>query len=116
MLSSTLLKDGALRVFDHHCSAGPADASYPEQYRSFSIAYVRAGSFGCLTRGRRFELVPGSFLLGRAGDEFRCTHEHHAHGDECLSFHLDAPALELFGLRAADWHSGALPPLAELGV
>jgi AraC family transcriptional regulator len=116
MLSSTLLKDGALRVFDNHCSAGPADPCYPERYGSFSIAYLRRGSFGCLTRGRRYELVPGSFLVGRAGDEFTCTHEHHAQGDECLSFHLDAAALDAFGLDAARWQSGALPPLAELGV
>ncbi|HEY7963084.1 MAG TPA: AraC family transcriptional regulator [Steroidobacteraceae bacterium] len=116
MLASTLIKDGALRVFDNRCSSGPGDAPYREQYRGYSIAYVRRGSFGCLTRGRRFELVGGSFLLGRDGDEFMCTHEHHARGDECLSFHFDATALELFGLRAQAWCSGALAPVAELGV
>jgi AraC-like DNA-binding protein len=116
MLASTLLKDGALRVFDNRCSARPGDVAFTKQYQSYSIAYVRRGSFGCLTRGERFELVGGSFLTGRPGDEFMCTHEHHAHGDECLSFHFDAAALETLGLRAHAWRSGALPPLPQLSV
>jgi AraC family transcriptional regulator len=116
MLASTLLKDGTLRVFDNRCSAGPGDVPFTEQYQSYSIAYVRRGSFGCLTRGERFELVGGSFLTGRAGDEFTCTHEHHAHGDECLSFHFDAAVLATLGLPAHAWRSGALPPLPQLSL
>jgi AraC-like DNA-binding protein len=112
----TLLKSGALRVIDYRCSAGPKDRPFIEQHRSFSISYVRRGSFGCVTRGRSFELVAGSFLLGRPGDEYLCTHEHHPHGDECLSFNFDAALLDALGLPADSWHSGALPPLAELGV
>jgi AraC-like DNA-binding protein len=117
MLAGTLLKGGGgLRVIDFRCSAGPHDRPFPEQHRSFSISYVRRGSFGCVTRGRSFELVSGSCLLGRPGDEYLCTHEHHAHGDECLSFHFDEALLDRLGLPARDWSSGALPPLAELGV
>jgi AraC-like DNA-binding protein len=116
MSLATLLKSGALRVFDHRCTAGPHDTPYLERYDSYSIAYVRRGSFGCVTRGKSFELVGGSFLLGRAGDEFMCTHEHHTQGDECLSFHFDAAELDALGLPARAWESGALPPLAELAV
>jgi AraC family transcriptional regulator len=112
----TLLKSGALRVIDYRCSAGPNDRPFVEQHRSFSISYVRRGSFGCVTRGRSFDLVAGSFLLGRPGDEYLCTHEHHPHGDECLSFNFDAALLDALGLPADSWHSGALPPLAELGI
>src|SRR5215468_7896661 len=112
----TVLKSGALRVFDYRCSAGPNDRPFIEQHGSFSISYVRRGSFGCVTRGRSFELVAGSFLLGRPGDEYLCTHEHHLHGDECLSFHFDAALLDALGLPAQLWRSGALPPVAELGV
>src|SRR6516225_6811868 len=112
----TVLKSGALRVIDYRCSAGPHDRPFIEQHRSFSISYVRRGSFGCVTRGRSFELVAGSFLLGRPGDEYLCTHEHHPHGDECLSFNFDAAVLDALGLPADSWHSGALPPLAELDV
>jgi len=116
MYACTLLERGALRVIDYRCSAGPGDRPFPERHASFSISYVRRGSFGCVTRGRSFELVAGSFLLGRPGDEYLCTHEHHPHGDECLSFHFDAALLDALGLPAQPWHSGALPPLAELGV
>jgi AraC family transcriptional regulator len=116
MPSCTILKSGALRVIDYRCSAGPDDRPFLEQHCSFSISYVRRGSFGCVTRGRSFELVAGSFLLGRPDDEYLCTHEHHPHGDECLSFHFDAALLDTLGLPAQVWLSGALPPLAELGV
>ena len=113
---ATTLKSGPLRVIDYRCSAGPHDRPFTEQHGSFSISYVRRGSFGCVTRGRSFELVAGSFLLVRPGDEYLCTHEHHPHGDECLSFNFDAPLLDALGLPARSWRSGALPPLAELGV
>ena len=113
---ATVLKSGALRVIDYRCSASPHDRPFIEQHRSFSISYVRRGSFGCVTRGRSFELVAGSFLLGRPGDEYLCTHDHHPHGDECLSFHFDAALLDALGLPAQVWRSGALPPVAELGV
>src|SRR5260370_35904463 len=116
MPATTLLKRGALRVFDYRCTAGPRDTPYVEQHRSSPISYVRRGSFGCRTRGRAFELVGGSFLLGRPGDEYLCTHEHHAQGDECLSYHFDAELLDTLGLPARIWRSGALPPLAELAV
>src|SRR5215468_413276 len=112
----TVLNSGALRVLDYRCSAGPHDRPFIEQHRSFSISYVRRGSFGCVTGGRSFELVAGSFLLGRPDDEYLCTHEHHPHGDECLSFHFDAALLDALGLPAQAWRSGALPPVAELGV
>ena len=116
MSVGTVLNSGALRVIDYRCSAGPRDRPFIEQHRSFSISYVRRGSFGCVTRGRSFELVAGSLLIGRPGDEYLCTHQHHPHGDECLSFHFDAALLDALGLPAHSWRSGALPPLAELGV
>ena len=116
MLASTLLKDGALRVIDYRCSAGPHDRPFVEQHGCFSLSYVRRGSFGCRTRGRAFELVAGSLLIGRPGEEYLCTHEHHARGDECLSFHFSEGLLDAWGVPAAPWRSGALPPLAPLGV
>jgi AraC family transcriptional regulator len=116
MLIATPLNSGAVRVIDCHCKAGPGDRPFPEQHETYSISYVRRGSFGCRTRGQTFELVAGSFLLGSPGDEYVCTHEHHGGGDECLSFHFDAALLESLGLAAHSWRSGALPPLARLGV
>jgi AraC family transcriptional regulator len=116
MPSSALLKDGALRVFDYRCTAGPKDRPFTEVHGSFSISYVRRGSFGYLTRGRSFELVAGSFLIGRPGDEFLCTHEHHAQGDECLSYQFDERLLEVLGLPLRHWLSGAVPPVPQLAL
>jgi hypothetical protein len=92
MIATGLLKCNAISAFDFRCDAGPADRPFAELHESHSLSYVRKGSFGYRLRGRMFELVAGSVLIGRPGDEYVCTHEHHACGDECLSFHL-APAL-----------------------
>jgi AraC-like DNA-binding protein len=100
-----------IRVIDYRCTSSRHDVPFPEQHDSFTIAYVRAGSFGCQTLGKTFELVRGSLLLGRPGDEYTCTHDH-ATADECLSFHFDAALADELGL----WSSGAVPPLAELVV
>jgi len=116
MLSRTELKSGSVAVVDYRCTAGPAEMPFTEVHRSFSVSYVRKGSFGYRTRGQSFELVAGSVLVGHAGDEFMCTHDHHVCGDECLAFHLDAGAVEAVGLRTDAWRSAGLPPLPELMV
>jgi hypothetical protein len=85
MTRTTLLQRQSISVSDFRCSAGPDDTPFVEQYGCHSISYVRKGSFGCRCRGRSFELVAGSILVGYPGDEFTCTHDH-ACGDECLSF------------------------------
>jgi AraC family transcriptional regulator len=116
MLAARLLKDDSLRVVDFRCTAGPGDTPYVEEFASFCLAYVRRGSFGCRIRGRSYELVGGSLLIGRPGDEFLCTHEHHAHGDECLSYHFSEELLAGLGGPSSGWRSGAVPPLAPLAV
>ncbi len=113
---TTLFLRESLRVIDYRCDAGPHDAPFTEIFDSFSVAYVRRGSFGCATQGHRAELVAGSVLTGYPGDEYRCTHEHHDRGDECLSFHLSAQWLDSLSIRSTEWRSGAMPPLAELMV
>ncbi|MBX3605850.1 MAG: helix-turn-helix domain-containing protein [Piscinibacter sp.] len=114
MLTAQPLVEGPLAVTLYRCSAGPAQAPFTEQYRGWSASYVLRGSFGCRCRGRHFELVPGSVLVGRPGDEFTCTHEHHHGGDECLAFAPDAALADELGAGAASWQSGALPPLPGL--
>ena len=87
-----------------------------ELHTRASLSYVRRGSFGCETLGCHRELIPGSFLVGYPGDEYKCTHEHHDGGDECLSIQLAADvADELCGMSST-WRIGALPPVAELAV
>jgi AraC-like DNA-binding protein len=106
---------------DYRCDAGPHDKPYAELHRRFSLAYVRRGSFGYRYRGHAHELVAGSVLVGHAGDEFVCTHDHHAGGDECLSFHFPAETIEWIGAQSAQtraklWRTGGVPPLPELIV
>ena len=114
MISHTLLHSSALRVIDYHCTHGPGDRPFAEVHDDSSISFVRRGSFGCRTRGRQHELVAGAVLIGHAGDEFTCTHDHHHGGDVCLAFHLAPEFADRLGAGGETWRSGALPPLAEL--
>ena len=104
-----------ISVVDYRCTLGPGDRPFPEVHRCFSLAYVRKGSFGCRTKGKTFELVAGSILVGHPGNEYTCSHEHHVCGDECLSFQFSPEVVE--PLRATKaWRVGAVPPLAALVV
>lgn len=116
MQVSTLVQTAALSVMDYCCSAAPDDKPYRELFPAHSISYVRKGSFGCRSRGRAYELVPGSLLVGHAGDEYSCTHDHHAGGDECLSFQFTPEILETIGHDTRIWRLGCIPPLPELVV
>jgi AraC-like DNA-binding protein len=106
----------SMAVFDYRCSAGPEALPFTECHETFSLSYVRKGSFGCWTRGQFHELIAGSVLIGRPGTEYMCTHEHHACGDECLSFHFADDFVDEIRPRGGVWESGALPPIAELMV
>jgi len=114
--SSARASASPIDVIDYRCTATPGDAPYPERHRRASLSYVRRGSFGCRVRGRDHELVAGSVLLGLEGDEYVCTHDHHAGGDECLSFQLAPETVEAIGVDDRALALGALPPLAELMV
>ncbi|MGO8908349.1 MAG: helix-turn-helix transcriptional regulator [Bradyrhizobium sp.] len=115
MIRTTLLQRKSISVSDFRCSAGPGDAPFAEQFHCHSVSYVRKGSFGCRSRGRAFELVAGSILVGHPGDEYVCSHDHVC-GDECLSFFLGPELVEAIGDRAEVWRVGAAPPLPELMV
>ena len=116
MAVATLLSRPGLAVLDYHCTLGPGDTPFVERYENHSVAFVRRGSFGCRSRGRDFELVAGSVLVGYPGDEYLCTHDHAGGGDECLSFHLEPELAEVVGDRLEVWRSGSAPPLPELMV
>ncbi len=114
MPATTILETASLAVVDYRCTVAPTDLPFVETHAGFSVSYVRKGSFGYRSRGRIFELVTGSLLVGYPGDEFVCSHDHVC-GDECLSFHLSASLVDAIGGRAV-WRSGGVPPLAELMV
>jgi AraC-like DNA-binding protein len=111
----TILESQPVSVVDYRCTAGPGDKPYVELHTGYSLSYVRRGGFGCRTQGRSFDLVAGSLLVGRPGDEFMCTHDH-VRGDECLSFHFAPAVVETMSNRSDVWRTGCLPPLAELMV
>lgn len=114
MLTITPLVRGPVSAAAYICSAGPAERPIAEQHAAWSVSYVQSGSFGCTCRGRQFELMPGSVLLGRPGDEYICTHDHHRGGDQCLAFFIDEAVADEIGGGNRPWETGALPPLAEL--
>ncbi len=115
MTTTTLLQRQSISVSDFRCSAVAGDAPFVERHRCHSVSYVRKGSFGCRTRGRSFELVAGSIMVGFPGDEYICSHDHVC-GDECLSFFLGPELVEAIGDRTEIWRVGAAPPLPELMV
>jgi len=114
MTATTIFRSRTVSAFDYRCSAGPADAPFVERHGGFSVSYVRKGGFGYRVRGRSFELVAGSVLVGYPGDEYMCTHDHVC-GDECLSFGFAPDAVETVG-GGESWRVGAVPPLPELMV
>ena len=114
MISSRHLHQGPVSVTEYIC--GGDDDRAPVQHSRWSLSYVRRGSFGCRCRGRQFHLVPGSFMVGRPGDDYVCTHEHHDGGDECLAFFFAPELVDEVAWRKPRWESGAAPPLAELAA
>jgi len=85
MASTTLSQGKSITVSEFRCTARAGEKPYAEQHRCHSISYVRKGSFGYASCGRRHELVTGSMLIGFPETEFVCSHDHVC-GDECLSF------------------------------
>lgn len=105
----------AVSILDYRCTAQPGDPEVVEHHRGYSLSYVRSGSFGYHSRGKSFELIAGSLLVGKPGEDFKCTHDH-AYGDHCLSFRLDPRVVEAIADASPLWQVGGLPPLPELVV
>jgi AraC family transcriptional regulator len=116
MPATIIFQNADLRVTDYRCAAGPDDRPFTESHEGFSAAFVRRGSFGYRHRGRAFDLVAGSVLLGHPGDEYVCTHEHHACGDACLSFKLSPEYAEMVGGDKDIWQAGSIAPHAGIMV
>ena len=104
-----------LAIYDYRCQIGVGTKPFVEQHRRSSISFVRKGSFGYRTRGRQYDLVAGSILVGRAGDDYVCSHDHVC-GDECLSLQLTPELVAAIGDADAIWSVGVLPPVPELIV
>ncbi|HUJ86663.1 MAG TPA: AraC family transcriptional regulator [Burkholderiales bacterium] len=116
MRVTTIHEGPGLSVYDARCDARPGEKSFVEVYRRHSLAFVRRGSFGCRTLGAWHELVAGAVLVGRPGQEYVATHEHHASGDECLSIKLEPELAESLEAGERAWGLGCVPPLPQLMV
>lgn len=116
MQVTTIHEGRGISIYDARCDAQPGEKPYVEIYRRHSLAFVRRGSFGCRTLGREHELVAGAVLVGRPGQEYVATHEHHACGDECLSLKFEPELVESLGAGARAWELGRVPPLPQLMV
>lgn len=116
MHATTHFESASLAVIDFRCTARRGDKPFAEQHDRYSLSYVRGGAFGLHALGRSFELVAGSILIGRAGDEYTCTHDHHDCGDVCLSFQFAGDVAAILSEKADAWRSGALAPMPELMV
>jgi AraC family transcriptional regulator len=115
-MTSSLLHAGAVSAFDYRCSFGPGDKPFSEVHGGFSIAYVRRGGFACTAHGRSYDLTAGSLMIGRPGDEYICSHDHHVCGDECLYFVFAPELVEAIAPDLNLWRARALPPLANVVV
>lgn len=117
MPATELVRTNLVRVVDYRCTLGPRSApAEAEVHRGYSLSYVRKGTFGVRARGDRFELVTGSFFIGRPGAEYVATHDHGC-GDECLSFQLSEELVDSLGAHGIDaWDRVAVSPLAKLLV
>src|SRR5260370_1350565 len=113
MTATTLFQQKSISFSAFPFTARLDDTPFVERHSCHSVSYVRKGSFGCRSRGRFFELVAGSILVGHPGDEYTCTHDHVC-GDECLSFFLAPELVEAIGDRSEVWQIGCAPPLPEL--
>jgi len=116
MQATTIHQSPDLSVFNFRCTAKPGDKPYAEVHRSHSLTYVRRGSFGCRTLGKQHELVAGDVLVGRLGQEYMATHEHHECGDECLSVKLSPELADFLEAGKPAWDLARLPPLPQLIV
>ncbi|HEX6017275.1 MAG TPA: AraC family transcriptional regulator [Burkholderiaceae bacterium] len=116
MSEASKLIEGPVSVTAHRCDAGPDSRAFWEHHEGWSVSYVQRGSFGCHCCGRLHELVPGSVLVLKPGDDYQCTHEHRAGGDDCLAVGLAPELVDELAPRRGAWPSGAVPPLAELMV
>jgi AraC family transcriptional regulator len=104
------------RVEDVLCTSGPRDRPFEERHQTVGVAIVAAGSFEYRGPAGRQLMTPGSLLLGNAGQDFECAHDHAA-GDRCLAFQLEPDYFERLAADAGAtprFRLNRLPPLRDL--
>jgi len=99
------------------CTAGPQDRPFEEQHSRTSVAVVVNGTFQYQTSTGRELMMPGTLLLGNAGDAFTCRHEH-GKGDRCVAFsYSDAfreRVVSSAGISLSRFRTPRLAPIRKL--
>jgi len=99
LAARTLAAGDGWAVEDVVCTYRPSDASFEDRHARYRGALVGAGTFNCRGPHGRELLTPGSLLLGNAGENFECGHEHGT-GDRCLAFAYEREMFERLAFEA----------------
>ena len=103
---TVLLETPSVAAAAYDCDAHGDEPPFGEQHPAHTLSYVTSGAFGYASPSATRDVVAGSVIVGRPGEEYVCTHDHGC-GDVSLSFYfsaeIEAPA-------------GVVPPRAELVV
>jgi AraC family transcriptional regulator len=113
--TSALAVGDGWTIDDVVCTAGPNHPVFEEQHSQTSIAVVVNGTFQYRTATGRELMLPGSLLLGNAGESFACGHQHGV-GDRCISFHYSDELRDDFQLREERrrFNIPRIPPIRAL--
>ena len=108
----TLASGNGWAVSEVVCTLGPRDRPFEERHSSVSIAIVTAGTFQYRSRAGCETLTPGSLMLGSAGQEFECAHEHGT-GDRCIAFSYTPEFCDRLE-TVPSFHALRVPPIRTL--
>ncbi len=116
-VGNVIAEGAGWRVLDIVCTAGPRDRPFEERHAWMSISMVLAGSFNYRSDRGYSLMSPGALLLGSAGRNFECSHQH-GKGDRCISFQFNpdffAGLARDAGASRATLRSDRIPPLRAL--
>jgi AraC family transcriptional regulator len=110
--AQTLARGDGWSVGEVVCTLGPQDCPFEERHSSVSIAIVVAGTFQYRSQAGRELMTPGSVMLGSAGQNFECSHEHGT-GDRCISFSYSPEFFDRLGADPA-FHALRIPRIRTL--
>lgn len=96
------------RILDVICTCGQHDPVRDEEHSHHSLAMVIGGAFEYRGRRGSAQLAPGSILIGRAGDPFRCWHSFGA-GDRCVAVQFEAEPFDQLADSLGRRRRGELP-------
>lgn len=84
----------SVRALASRCAPDAGRAA--RRWEGLTLVVAEAGAFCYHDHGYTRLIEPGSVIVGRAGDEWACTHEHGG-GDACRAFQFGQEAEEAIG-------------------